>query len=582
LGSALKSLASLATAFAFVAMTLAWLIPNHYPPWTSFYNESAMAIGLLTLVLLLLIRWFGGGHLKAEVGNRKCAPLVALILCCVALVPWLQWSVGILRFSGDAVIASAYILGAAVAMFVGFGLSGGRPGIAPFLCIAALVASLLSSLIVISQVFGFAIWGIWAEVTTADMRAVGNLAQPNNFATLVGLGVIGALHLYEHGRLTGRVAFALVLVLVFAGALTQSRVSLLFGVLVVVAILFAKRRHVLLRTPIRVVALLTFAHWTLMAALPWLLRQLFGESPMSLAVRGLSTPRFQMWRMLIESVNLVPWTGYGWLQVGAAELQVVDRHHPIEELWLQGHDIFVELVVWCGWPLGLLLSVALLYWFASRALRMRSTDATVGMLAIGFVGLHSLVELPYHYAYFLFPVALWAGVVEREESLPGARLPSGRWMLAPSLIAAILCVLIWAEYPAIEQDFRRVRFEAARIEGARAAETTPSAPLLSTLTSFLRFARTKPVEGMSADELLFMKEVATRYPYAASLSRLASALALNGQMDEARSTFIKIRYIYGDRMYLRSRSELQENAASGPSPLRELAALLPLPSELRP
>jgi hypothetical protein len=235
-----------------------------------------------------------------------------------------------------------------------------------------------------------------------------------------------------------------------------------------------------------------------------------------------------------------------------------------------------------GWPLGLLFSAALVFWFVSRAVRVRSVDAMIGMLAVGIVGLHALVELPYHYAYFLFPAALWVGVVEKEQAVPGARLPNECWMLAPALIAATLCALIWTEYPVIEEDFRRVRFEAARIEKTRAVQATPSAPLLSTLTGFLRFARTKPVAAMSADELHFMAEVATRYPYAASLSRLATALALNGQMDEARRVFIKIRYVFGDKTYLQFRLELQENSAGGAAPLRDLVRSLPLPSELRP
>lgn len=577
------SLSQALKAVAFVAMTLAWLVPNHYPPWTSFYNECAMAVALLALFALWATLRFECRRAERVAGPTSGgSPTAALVLVVVAAVPWLQWSFGTLHFTGDAVVSSVYILGAAAAIFVGAGLSSRAPGVAPLLATAALAGALVSTVIVVSQVFGLVKWGLWAEPTNANMRALGNLAQPNNLATLLGLGALGALFLFERGRLGARLAFGLALPLVFACALTQSRMSLSFGVLVLAGVYLARRRGVPLRTSVAPVAVLMLAHWILMAAMPVLLRQLFGESPESLAVRGLATPRYQMWRMLIESLNLVPWTGYGWLQVGAAEFAVVDRHPPIRELWLQGHDIFIELVVWCGWPLGLLLGAALIYWFASRAWRVRSSEALIGMLAVGFVGAHALVELSYHYAYFLLPAALWAGVVENAESRANQPMPNERWMWAPSVLAAIMALLILIEYPAVEEDYRLVRLEAARIELAEPALKAPSAPMLSALTGFLRFVRTEPVAGMSADELRFMEAAALRYPFAPSLLRLASVYALNGRMEDGRRTFIKIRYIFGDETYLRFRTAYQTKYESGPPPLSTLAQALPPPSELRP
>ena len=40
------SAAGLLEAVAACAASLAWLIPNHYPPWASFYNEAAMLLAL--------------------------------------------------------------------------------------------------------------------------------------------------------------------------------------------------------------------------------------------------------------------------------------------------------------------------------------------------------------------------------------------------------------------------------------------------------------------------------------------------------------------------------------------------------
>src|SRR4051795_189583 len=86
-------------ASTFLAMTLAWLIPNHYPPWTSFYNESASAIALVALTVSVWCSGRPGG-----------VPRAAWFMVGVAAIPWLQYAAGLLQYSGDAFIASAFLM----------------------------------------------------------------------------------------------------------------------------------------------------------------------------------------------------------------------------------------------------------------------------------------------------------------------------------------------------------------------------------------------------------------------------------------------------------------------------------------
>jgi hypothetical protein len=178
---------------AFLAMALAWLIPNHYPPWKSFYNEGAMAVALGLLLIAL-------GRSLVVPSLRH--PLSAAVVALVATLPWLQFASGTLVYSGDALIASAYVASLAVAMHVGHAWeSRGDRRLPLLLSWAALLAASVSTLIVITQAFGVLSWGIWAELATAGMRAPGNLAQPNNMATLFGLGAAAAGYQFERGAL---------------------------------------------------------------------------------------------------------------------------------------------------------------------------------------------------------------------------------------------------------------------------------------------------------------------------------------------------------------------------------------------
>jgi hypothetical protein len=87
---------------------------------------------------------------------------------------------------------------------------------------------------------------------------------------------------------------------------------------------------------------------------------------------------------------------------------------------------------------------------------------------------------------------------------------------------------------------------------------------------------------MSAQQLQEMDDAVRRYPYAASLVRYASMLALNGREAEAREAFVKIRYIYGDRLYERIRIDFHDQVLSGKSGLAALDRALPEASALRP
>jgi len=562
------SAAGLLEAVAACAASLAWLIPNHYPPWASFYNEAAMLLALAAFTASVV-----AGRRTASVS------IVAWVLAGVACIPVLQWLGGRLAYSGDALISMAYLLAAATAVQVGYsGYEHGRSRIAVPLSFAAMFGAVVNACIAIAQSFELVSFGIWSDYATPEMRAVGNLAQPNNLATLLGIGALSAVYLYERSRLNRIAALAIVVLLVTACALTQSRMSLCFGPIFVIGLALLRRRTKV-RTSLAVAVAVTLLHWALMFAMPAVLTAVLGEAPPTLADRRLETLRFQMWRELLAAVQLRPWLGYGWLQVGAAELAVVDRFPPIGELWLHGHNIFLELLVWCGWPLGLLLGAALVSWFVSRTRRAGSVDAAWGLLVVAFVGVHALVELPQHYLYFLIPIALWVGIVERE----GAEraVGSGWWFVAPAAAMTSVFIAVAVAYPALEDDFRLVRFEFLKIGDLRGSPPPPD-PALSSLTAFLRFARTAPASGMSAQQLQEMDDAVRRYPYAASLVRYASMLALNGREAEAREAFVKIRYIYGDRLYERIRIDFHDQVLSGKSGLAALDRALPEASALRP
>jgi hypothetical protein len=99
--------------------------------------------------------------------------------------------------------------------------------------------------------------------------------------------------------------------------------------------------------------------------------------------------------------------------------------------------------------------------------------------------------------------------------------------------------------------------------------------MLSSLTGFLRFARTTPHAGISEEELERMKASVSRYGYAPSMFRYSQALALNGKTKEATRIFLLIRRVHGEKYYERYRRALHELVVEGSAGFGELEASLP-------
>ncbi|PIW09923.1 MAG: polymerase, partial [Comamonadaceae bacterium CG17_big_fil_post_rev_8_21_14_2_50_60_13] len=60
------------------------------------------------------------------------------------------------------------------------------------------------------------------------------------------------------------------------------------------------------------------------------------------------------------------------------------------------HNLFLDLVLWCGIPFGLFVSLYLIRWFWLRLRAVRCAEDAVLMLFLLVVGNHAMLELPLH------------------------------------------------------------------------------------------------------------------------------------------------------------------------------------------
>lgn len=543
-----------ASGLGLVLLGLAWLVPNHYRPWPSFHSEM---MAFIAVTLLFVGRM---GH----TGVAVALPRLALWLLLALAIPWLQLALGVSPFAGDAITVSFYLVGLLAAIAVGYGHGTAKSPIqASLLGVMHVlwIGALLSACIGVLQYLGLEGWfDIFMTESGIGERVLGNLAQTNHLSTLLLMGVIGLAYLYEERRIGGPVLVLSVAFLTTVVVLTVSR-SGLFSILAVVGYFVFKRRDAGSRLPL--IGVVVWAATFLLATwvLPYLSQiLLIGERGLSL--EGTSG-RTLMWKQIGYGILQQPFFGYGWNLTVRAQMPGAAQF-PGELSTDYAHNMLLDLLAWNGIPLGLVFAAAGAYWFISRCRRVYGVKAVYAFACLVPLAVHSMVEYPFAYGYFLLPAGFMVGVVEAsmQRSKEGSlRMGTGPVAMCTALWIAIGGYFVY-EYFLIEEDFRMTRFENMRIGRTPESYEIPSVWVSSHMAAMLRATRTQPVPGMDPEALANLARVSSRFGYAALNYRYALALGLNGDPEGAAREMKMIRGMYGKWYYRTVSQEMREQAES--------------------
>jgi O-antigen ligase len=509
--------------FSSCTLAIGWLLPNHYYPWVSFHSDAWIALALLLAAAAFL-------RMRGPQPLHRITVLVALLIC----VPWLQYAFGLIQQPGEAWISCTYLFGLFLALLVGARWESNSPGqVGDGLFLAIGIASMLSVGLQLQQWFQLNGLELWTMGGGPD-RPHANFGQPNQLGTFLLWGVLAAAWGYGRKHLGGWSATLLAAYLLFGAALTGSRtawvgVALLIGAVWWWRPLWANSRWPWVATGMG----LYFVLCVVGAA--WLRQTLLEQSPMDVdhLFRHSGEIRPLAWSIFLDAAWQQPWFGYGWNQSALAQMAVASEHPPLHVVFTYGHNLFLDLVLWCGIPLGLLISFSLVWWFFKRFGAVQSAENAVLMLVLLVVANHAMFELPLYYAYFLIPTGLVMGALHTRLGVQPILLMGRRASLALWFAAATLLALIIRDYTRVEPSYQTLRLEWSRIK-----MTLPVGPpdvlLLTQWHDYIKFARIEPKAGLSAEELGWMRNVTGLYPNPILLHKLAITLGLNQRPDEAR------------------------------------------------
>lgn len=526
--------------FAGMVLFLAFLLPNHYSPWLSFHQELGVAIAFVPLII------------SACVLQKKIS-LLTIGVMFLAVMPWIQEMFGQLYFSGDAWMHSLYILGFALAVHAGCWVVS-RPNpqnsdpLERFMGVwlGITLAGIVSVGIAGHQWLLLRKLGVFIADLPPGGRPFANLAQPNHLATLLLLSITGVMFMWEGRKLTALTALVATFVLIFGLVMTGSRFIWLTIMWLVPAYCFLRRRCKFRTTPATFIILIII-YVVLSLAWPSINRGLHLDVDVISSVERLakSDSRLTLWYSMIDALGRSPWVGYGWGQIGLAQTVTALDHPSTNSFFESSHNLVLDLALWNGIPIALVVVFGAVFWFVHQLRRSSSPLTAVTLMALGSITCHAMVEFPLHYAYFLLPAGFMIGGISGLSSKGlgllsfgnGLRLRAGMWCVGGVVFSVF--VMTVKEYLPYEENWRAMRFKELGIGNMQRVEPPP-VYLLTQLRELMSSTQRSPALGMTAEEVELTKNVSERYAYPSSMFRYALVQALNNDPHGAEDTLLRI------------------------------------------
>ena len=413
LKNALRSanLTHISLALVGLMWVLPFLIYRHEYPLTTFYQEwwSAL-IGVMALTLLT----------GREFWKLPEIPRIAQLPAALIGVILVQWGLGRVAYFDQALLYILYLLFAALLMLLGARLrdSLGFAKLSMVLAIFLLAGAELSALIGVVQHFQWHTPLDSVVVRKISSSVYGNIAQANHFANYIALGLISLGLLFKLQKLRAVQVALLAMPMLFVMSLSGSRSSWLYLLMMAgLAWWWARhdpRQRPLLRYSLSLVA--GFAIMNLVVQLPFIagaessvntVQRLFGDN----ATGGI---RLFLWHEASLMFLQSPLLGVGFGQFAWHHFQLLPSLHPngIVGLYNNAHNLIFQVAAEAGIAGLLALLFPLGVWLVGLRRAILDEAHWWGYAALGVLAIHSMLEYPLWYTYFVAIAAILLGALD--------------------------------------------------------------------------------------------------------------------------------------------------------------------------
>ena len=511
-----------------------WLLPfpqfDNKLPIVTYHGEwLAMFLGLLA-------------GLPTVFRKKLKLPRIALLPLSIAAILGIQLLFLPQVIKQHAQIGMAYLLWAVLVMTVAYNLlrTIDLTTIVPVLAGSLLLGALIVSCLEVWARFGLGFVGFW-----------GGTSQANSYSDYLSLGLASALYL-EARQHKVRPWFTIGLavstgILVAALSLSTSRsIWLYFLALAILVQVSGLQQKRLLLTRLGIAALL-YALMQLVWAMGWLPTiqiQSSGERIQSSGESfvqevGGAPIRLHVWKVAWQLFLQAPWLGQGFGQFDWAYFAAGDALPEVPNRLEHAHNLILHLLAEMGMFPVLVLLMVLGLWLYDLLKTKLSVESWWVLALLAVLGLHSMLEYPLWYSYFLGIAAVLLGLGE-QKSYELSLGQAGKWSGSLAVLALVLlCINHRNGYMRMENMMDKIehgRSKPTMTEFVavmkQVSQDTPSlAPYIAVVFTIIDKSNEKP-----ADYLLVLGDAAVHFLPASELAyRQVLLLALAGKQQAAET-----------------------------------------------
>jgi O-antigen ligase len=520
----------------------AWVLPfqspNFYAPISSFYGEAAAAVLALAAITCLYGRstW---PNVQVPLASLGFLGFAGLILLHIAL--------GRVDYPQQNLLAVLYLIWATALAALAWRLREifGLERLVTALSWFTLAGALASAALGLGQ-----LWGISSPLQPFMLprvagRIFANTGQPNHLANYLCMGIASLAFLYGSTRVRLPIALAALAPMLMVLELSGSRsVWLYLPALVFLALLYRALRPSSVSTRILLLSVAAFAGFVLAQWLAGVLAAQLPASVQSIGSRvrsdGMFSPvRFRQWNEAWLMFRDAPLFGQGFREFPwqhfllNAQLPPPRADDVVND---NAHNLVLHTMAEFGLAGIAVLVAGMALWLRS-ALRSEFSAAMWWVLSLAAIlGIHSMLEYPVWYAYFLGIAAVLLGASETAAVTIGART-GGRPVLALVLLLGwVACANIYQDYRAL-QSLHRIAPSDAAVQGPSPTEVLLELQQHSLFTPYveLALARTIMLDREQIENKVLLNGAVMHFaPASDVVYRQAVLLALDGQEDAAR------------------------------------------------
>ena len=568
------------THISLALVGLMWVLPflhyRHQYPLTTFYQEWWSALlGMLALTLLA----------TRDFWQRPEIPRIVQLPAALIIVALLQAALGKMAYFDQALLYTLYLLFAALLMMLGARLRDcfGLAELALVLAVFLLIGAELSALIGVLQHYRWNTPLNPVIVMKVSSSVFGNLAQPNHFANYIALGLVSLGLLHQRQRLKAGYVAALAAPLLFVMTLSGSRSSWLYLLMMTGLAWWWAHRDAAQRPLLRYSLLLIagFGVMHLVVQLPFMagadssintMQRLFGGD-------GMGSIRLYLWREAGLMFMQSPWLGVGFGQFAWHHFQLLPmlQQGNITGLYNNAHNLVFQLAAEAGITGLLVLFGSLGVWFYGLRRATQSAAHWWGYAALGVLAIHSLLEYPLWYTYFVAVAAVLLGALDETRYRLELRNVGRMSVVAILLLGLMMLAQLLSGYHQLE---RTLAIRPASAADHSALERTRDGlvavhggSLLSPYAELFMSSLIEVKEEHLKEKLELNTRVMRFSPIGAVAYRQVLLLAQAGQQEQAKAMLEQAIWSYpGDFAGARRQmAELAEKDSAHFSALLEFA-----------